>query len=254
MLMTQLAQKLGRNDVKIIGRDSFLIFMFVFIVIIAAVLRFGLPWVNTYLAENGVLPNPAVALHLADVYPMIVVYLGIYTNALIVGTIFGFVLLDEKDDNTLKAMLVTPVPINQYVLYRVGLPAILAFFTIIFAVLFINQALIPFWQLVLIAAGGSLAAPIIALFFATFSEDKVQGFAYSKFGGISGWAFLIGWFIPEPWQWLIGFFPPFWFGKAYWMAYENNSWWWVVLLVGIVLQIALIAWFMQRFQKTAYRT
>ena len=57
MQMTQLIGKLGRSDVKLIGRDSFLIFMFLFAAIIAAVLRFGLPALNTYLAENGVMPG-----------------------------------------------------------------------------------------------------------------------------------------------------------------------------------------------------
>jgi len=41
MQMTQLAPKLGRNDVKLIGRDRFLVFMFLFAVIIAVVLRFS---------------------------------------------------------------------------------------------------------------------------------------------------------------------------------------------------------------------
>ena len=253
MLMTQLVAKLGRNDARLIGRDSFLIFMFAFVVIIATVLRYGLPWMNTYLAETAVMPGATIPISLADVYPMLVAYMGIYTSALLVGTVFGFVLLDEKDQNTLMAMLVTPVPLNQYVLYRVGLPAILAFFTIVFTVLFINQALLPLWQMLLIAAGGALTAPIIALFFATVAENKVQGFAYSKFGGISGWAFLIGWFIPEPWQWLIGLFPPFWIGKAYWMALAGNGYWWAALIAGIVLQIGLIHWLIQRFHRVVYR-
>jgi fluoroquinolone transport system permease protein len=253
MQMTQLIGKLGRSDVKLIGRDSFLIFMFLFAAIIATVLRFGLPALNTYLAENGVMPGETIPLSLADIYPMLVAFLAIYTGALLVGTVFGFVLLDERDHNTLKAMLVTPVPLKQYVLYRVGGPAILAFVIILGMALFINQALLPLWQMILISAGGALAAPIAALFFATFAENKVQGFAYSKFGGISGWAFLIGWFVPEPWQWLIGLFPPFWIGKAYWLALEGNGWWWLALIAGIVLQGGLINWLIQRFNNVAYR-
>ena len=253
MQMTQLIGKLGRSDVKLIGRDSFLIFMFLFAAIIAGVLGFGLPALNTYLAENGVMPSETIPFSLSDVYPMLVAYMAIYTGALLVGTIFGFVLLDEKDHHTLKAMLVTPVPLKQYVLYRVGLPAVLAFVVILGMTLFINQALLPLWQMILISAGGALTAPIIALFFATFAENKVQGFAYSKFGGISGWAFLIGWFVPVPWQWLFGLFPPFWIGKAYWLALDGSGWWWIVLIGGIVLQVGLINWLIQRFSKMAYR-
>lgn len=253
MQMTQLVGKLGRNDVKLIGRDSFLVFMFLFAAIIAVVLRLGLPALNSYLAENGVMPGETIPISLSDVYPMLVAYMALYTGALLVGTVFGFVLLDEKDDNTLKAMLVTPVPLNQYVLYRVGVPAILAFVIILGMALFINQALLPLWQMILISAGGALTAPIVSLFFATVAENKVQGFAYSKFGGISGWTILIGWFVPEPWQWLIGLFPPFWISKAYWLALDGNSWWWVALIAGIVLQAGVIYLLVQRFNKVAYR-
>lgn len=253
MQMTQLVSKLGRSDLKLIGRDRFLIFMLVFVVYIAAALRFGLPWLNTYLAENNVMPGETIPLSLADVYPVLVAYLAIYTGAMLVGTVFGFVLLDEKDHNTLKAMLVTPVPLNQYALYRAGVPAILAFFVIFGQALFINQALPSLWQLILISAGGALAAPIVALFFATFAENKVAGFAYAKFIGISGWTILAGFFVPEPWQWLIGLFPPFWISKAYWMALEGHGLWWAALITGIVLQIGMIMWFLRRFSKVAYR-
>lgn len=253
MSVTQLVARLGRNDAKLIGRDSFLIFMFLFAAIIATVLRFGLPWMNDYLAENGILPSETISISLSDVYPMFVAYLPLYTGALLVGTVFGFVLLDEKDHNTLKAMLVTPVPLNHYVTYRVALPAFMAFFITLGMALFVNQALLPLWQMIVIAMGASFTAPIVALFFATFAEDKVQGFAYSKFGGISGWAFIIGWFVPEPWQWLIGLFPPFWVGKAYWLALDGVSGWWMALMVGIVLQLGLIQLLINRFNKAAYR-
>lgn len=253
MLMTQLITKLGRSDAKIIGRDGFLIFMFIFAVIIAVALRFLLPWADGYLAENGIMPGPNIPIRFSEMEPMFVAYLALWTGALIVGTVFGFVLLDERDNNTLKAMLVTPVPLNQYVLYRVGGPAIFAVFVLLAMVYVINVELLPFWQTLLIVLGGSLAAPLVSLFFATFAENKVQGIAYSKFGGISGWAFLIGWFVPEPWQWLFGLFPPYWIGKAYWLAVEGRGIWIVTLLIGVVYHVVAINWFIKRFNKVAYR-
>lgn len=254
MQMTELVRKVGPVDMKVIRRDSFLLFMAVFAVILALIVRYLLPWANEALAANGVLPNERFATDLSGFYPMIVVFTTLYTGSLLVGTIFGFMLLDEKDDHTLTAMLVTPVPISQYALYRVGLPAVLAFLIILVMLFIIDQALLPFWQMALMAAGGALTAPIISLFFATVAENKVQGFAYSKFGGIAGWTILIGWFVPEPFQWLIGLFPPFWVSKAYWLALEGRNLWWAALVVGIVLQIGLIAWMVQRFTKAAYRS
>ena len=124
MQLAQLIHTLGRNDVKLIGRDRFILFMIVFVFYIAVALRFGLPWANGYLAETGVLPSASVPLSLAAYYPLIVAYLVIFTGAMLAGSVFGFVLIDEKEDNTIKAMLVTPVPLSRYVLYRVSMPAL----------------------------------------------------------------------------------------------------------------------------------
>jgi fluoroquinolone transport system permease protein len=117
----------------------------------------------------------------------------------------------------------------------------------------IDQAVIPLGQLLLIAAGAALTAPIGSLFYVILAENKVQGFALAKFVGIVGWLILLGWFVPEPWQWLFGLFPPFLISKAYWMAFEGRAWWWVALLAGVVLQAGVIAVLVQRFHRVVYR-
>ena len=253
MQITQLMIKLGRNDVKLIGRDSMLIGVILFLVLIAFLLRTGLPWLNVYLAEHAVLPSETIDKSLSDFYPLIMAFMALFGGATIVGFIFGFVLLDEKDDNTIKAMLVTPVPFNHYIMFRVGAPALLAFLAVVGVMLCANQAQVPLWQLLLIAAGTSLAAPITSLFLVIFAENKLQGFLYGKFISLVGWIIILGWFVVEPWQWLLGLFPPFLISKAYWMALQGDSLWWMVLVVGSLMQMGLIYWLLQAFNKVAYR-
>ena len=253
MRPTRFIRTFARNDLRLFGRDRFLLFMLLFVPALAVVLRFGLPWLNSYLAETGVLPSESVSRSLADFYPLIVSFLAVFEGALIAGTIIGFFMLDEKENDTIKAMLVTPVPLHRYAIYRLGLAAILTFFVILALLLFIDQALPSLWQVLLISAGGSLLAPIITLFYVTFPENKVQGMAYGKFVSIAGMTILFGWFVAEPWQWLFGLFPPFWICKAYWLALEGSAWWWSVLMLGIVLQTGLIALLMKRFRIVAYR-
>lgn len=253
MQVTKLVSNLASNDLKLIRRDSFLIFMFLFAAIIAVALHYFLPWLNVYLTGTGLLPREGVATSLAELYPMLVAFFALFEGALLVGAVFGFVLLDEKDGNTIKAMLVTPVPLKRYLMYRVAVPAFLGFFVIAGMILFIGLAFLPLWQMLLITAGASLTASIVALFFATFAENKVEGFALSKVGGIAGWAIPLGWFLPEPWSWLMGLFPPYWVSKAYWMAYAGEGMWWLALLIGIILQLALIMVLIKRFNKVAYR-
>ena len=254
MQLSQLVRKLGPSDAKLMIRDKFMIGMFVFIVYIIAVLRFGLPWANGYLDKMGVLPNETILTHLADYYPLIIGYFCIYTGAILVGTIFGFMLLDERDQHTLKAMLVTPVRLEQYVLYRVGLPAVMAVLVIMVLVYGVNIALLPWWQMLLISIGASLIAPVFSLFYASFAANKVQGFAFGKFTGVAGFLILLSFFIKEPFQWIFGLYPPYWINKAYWLALEGSQWWWAALILGIVLQIGMIVWFVQRFKKVAYRS
>ncbi len=254
MQMTQLIGRLGRNDVKLIGRDSFMVFMFAFAIVISVVVRFGLPALNDYMIEQNVLNETTFIASLEEIYPMIIAYLALFTGALLVGTIFGFMLLDEKDDKTIKAMLVTPVTMNQYLTYRIGMPAFIAFGIVLFEFLFINLALVPLWQAILLAAGASLTAPIASLFFATFAANKVEGFAYTKFTGVAGWTILGGWFVVMPFQLILGIFPPFWISKAYWMILEGNDLWWAALVIGVITQFALIALLMRRFTNVAYQS
>lgn len=253
MPITTVIKRLGQNDLKLIGRDSFMIAMFLFVIVIGVVLRYLLPWLNSYLAAEGILPGENIQSSLADHYPVLVAYMAIFSGGLLVGSIFGFLLLGEKEDKTLVAMLVTPVPLPQYALYRVGSPVILAFVAIIALLLFIDQALPSFWQMLCIAAGGSFTAPIFSLFYAGFARNKVQGFAISKFVGLSGWFILGAWFVAEPLQWVFGIFPPYWISKAYWMALEGRSEWWLALILGILLQLGLILLLLRRFKKVAYR-
>ncbi len=253
MPLTQLLLKFGRNDAKLIWRDRFLLFMFGFIFYLVLALRFGLPWLDGYLATNGILPSETTPLRFSDFYLLIVTYITVFQGTLIAGTIFGFALLDEKDDDTIKAMLVTPVPFSRYIMYRIAVPMALAFITVMMMILMIDQVLLPFWQLLLISFGASFTAPIATLFYGVFAENKIQGFAMAKFVGLGGLTILIGWFVDEPMQWLFGLFPPYWITKSYWMAYHGQTLWWLALIVGIILQSGLIYLLVLRFNKVAYR-
>ena len=176
MQMGALLPKIGGNDFRNIRRDSFYLFMLGYVVVIGIFLRYALPWLNVVMAENGVLPNARMPISLADLYPMLVAYFCLFIMVLLPGTVYGFMLLDEKDDNTLNAMLVTPIPLQQFLGYRLSIVTALAFVIVLSMIYIVDQALLPLWQILMLAAGASLAAPITALCFGIFAENKVQGF------------------------------------------------------------------------------
>ncbi len=235
---------LGRfvlNDLRLIRRDRFLVMMAAMGLFIAVLMRFLLPWADTYLAEAGLLPGETVQTRLSDYFPLLVSFIGLLQSSLLSGAIFGFVFLDEKDGHTLEAIRVTPVPFTTFVAVRLFVPTVVAWGLSVVMILIMDQAPVSFWQLVMIAAGASLFAPVVVLFYAIAAENKVQGFAMAKFVAISGWIILGGWFVPEPYQWLCTLFPPFLAHKAYWLAEAGDGTWGPVLVAGIFYQLAVIA-------------
>ena len=253
MEMTTLVKNLGRNDVKLVGRDSFLLIMGSYMFIAALVLRFLLPWANGYLAEQELMPSETIARTLESVYPLIVTYFVHFLGAMLVGTMFGFMLLDEKDDNTLRAMLVTPVPLGDYLKYRLGVPTVIAFASTLAQFYLLGFELVSFGQAVLLSAAASLTAPIVALFYATAAANKVQGFAMSKFTALAGMVIVFGYFASPGTQWFFGLFPPFWVSKAYWLMLEGNALSWVALLMAVITQVVALGFLARLFRRAAYR-
>ena len=248
---SSIIARLFRNDLRLVARDRLLVMLLSLVAVLAVVVRFVLPQLDASLARNGILPNASTALRFSDTFALWVVFIGLWQAALMPGTVFAFLLLDEKEDGTLVAMRVTPVPLSQYLGYRVTVPAVFAF---VFAVVLtpaIGFAPVPAWQLILFALGAATTAPIVTLLIAMFAADKVQGFAFTKFGGIAGLIIIFGWFTPAPWQWLLCAFPPFAIAKGYWMAVEGAPGWWAPLIVGSLVQLWALRALLGRLARRA---
>lgn len=242
-----VVRHLLRNDVRLIARDTMLATMTAAVLLMGVAMRFALPAIDGALADAGVMPSEGSSLRFSDTFPAFVVFVALWQGANVPGIIFGFVLLGEKEDNTLDAMRVTPVSLQRYAGYRVVTSAAFAFVIIVYLALSIGWSAVPSWQLLPLAAAASLTAPLSVLAYATFADNKIQGLAYTKFAGLAGLVILVGYFVPQPWQWLLGVFPPFLVAKAYWMALEGQSWAVVPLIAGALFQIGLIRALLRRF-------
>lgn len=245
--------RLGRNDVRLILRDRMLLMLLSLVVLIGVAARYAFPAIDAALARNGVLPSATTALRFADLYPLFVAFIGLWQAALMPGTCFGFLLLDEKEDGTLTALRVTPLPIERYVAYRVTLPALLGFAFALALPPLMGQATLPLAPHLALAAGAAVTAPLVTLLLAIWADNKVQGLAYTKIAGVLGLAILAGYFAPTPAQWLIGVFPPFLVCKAYWMALADTPLWWVPLIIATAAQLAILAVLVRRFRTDAFR-
>ena len=112
----------------------------------------------------------------------------------------------------------------------------------------IGLGLPPWPALLAIALVGGSGAPLVALYLATFPDNKVEAFAHMKLVSVAGAVPLGAYFLPLPWQYLACLFPPFWAAKAWWVAEAGGSSWPLWLLGGALTTGALLVWLSGRFQ------
>jgi fluoroquinolone transport system permease protein len=247
MSLSNTFRTLGQQDMRLIGRDSFLVGMVFYVVGAALLVWWGLPQVADWVATR-----PEWGVSVPDYYPLFVGYMAIYLAAVLVGMIFGFVVIDERDQRTFPALLVTPLPPSRYLAYRIFMGWLLGTVVAFAELLLLNWVMLPWWQLLLMAAGGGLVAPAIMLFMAAMSENKVQGFAAIKIIGGAGLLFFGAWFVPEPLEFLFGLYPPYWSVKTYWAAAAGDSLWWLYWTISVVI-LSVSIWGLSRwFSRVAY--
>ncbi|MCL5108576.1 MAG: hypothetical protein M1401_06890 [Chloroflexi bacterium] len=79
------------------------------------------------------------------------------------------------------------------------------------------------------------------LYLVAFAANKVEGFAQMQIIASSGVVLFAAWFLPQPWDLLVGLYPPYWAVRAYWLAVAGDPNWWLALLVGLAYMLAVLA-------------
>ena len=197
MRFATVVRGLGPVDLKSVSRDSMLLLISVGSLALALAMRFGVPFATPHLQR-------LLSIDLGDYTPLLMSFVLLMAPGM-VGSLVGFLILDERDEGTLTALLVTPVSLPAYLLYRIGLPVVIAFLVTLLAVPIAGLLTIPFGQLALASALSALSGGIVALAVTALAANKVEGFGVLKMlQGIQALP-LLAWFLPTPWQWLVGF-------------------------------------------------
>lgn len=235
----------GRNDIKSIKRDSLLIYMLIIPPIMVLAVRLILPWLTNRVADN-------FAFDLVPYYPMILSFFFVLQLPLLFGLLVGLLILDERDDDTLTALRVTPISMTGYAIYRGGAATLLSTLYIVIALpstglmpLTLLPALIP------IAILSGVLAPLFGLILATIASNKVEGLALMKALGIFLLGPLAAYFIDSNWQLLMGILPTYWPAKAFWVASEGGNFW-PYVVVGAIYSLLLVALLLRRFKAKVF--
>jgi fluoroquinolone transport system permease protein len=231
---------LVRTDLRRVGRDTFLMFMMVYPWLMALLLRRIMPWLADSLADR---------VALADYFPLAACLVAIITpNAM--GIVLGFQLLEEKDARCLAAVAVTPLSLDTYVGWRVAVYSVASAPLLIAVHQLLGIVRVPLIPLLLVALASATAVPLMALIIAGLASNQVEGFAVMKASGILMMGPLASWFVPRPWDLVVGVLPTYWPVKAYFAAVQGETG--IVFIatgIAVVFQ-GVVAWLLfRRFRR-----
>lgn len=244
MQMLAAYRSLGWVDFRNVKRDRLLAWMAAMPLLIAALYRFGLPSLADWLLE----------VHAFDLRPYFPLLMSAYmmTAPGMIGTVIGFLLLDERDDRMLTALMVTPASADGYLAYRIAIPLVSGFVITIAGYRLIGLLPVSLSDLAAVSLLASFNAPITALALAGFAENKITGFAFVKILNAITMIPVIAFFVVSDWQYFAGLVPTYWPMKMFWLVASGKGY--VVYgLVGLVVNGLALALLVKRFHTVLRR-
>jgi fluoroquinolone transport system permease protein len=237
-MLTQL-RVLAPLDARLLRRNTLLRWLIVLPLVIALLLRWLLP---VLLPPLGA----ALGLDLQPHAPLLTTAIVLTFSPLIYGQVLGFLLLHQRDEGTLLALRVTPLPIWRYTLYRLALPGVLGIVVTPAALILAGASEHSLGQMLLCALAAAAIAPCLALALPALAANKVQGMALLKASGVLLVARLAIPFVPMPTQLLLGVSPTYWptrfaqtllAGEAFAWTYALDGWLYSALVIALVLRV-----------------
>ena len=232
------------NDLRRLLRDRFLLGTFAYIVVVATLLRLFLPYLTKRLADD---------VDLTAYYPLIASYLALTVAGVTAGVLGGLLLLESREERTLDALKVSPMPVTRLVTYEAAFIYVATVLLIVLLSTIIGVGSPPPLTTVVIGLAGGAFGPVIAVWVAGVASDKVEAFAMLKIVGVVAIAPIAAWWLPEPLQWLSVIIPPYAACKAWWLASAGEAGWGIWVLIGFALNALILVGLIRRWSSGAIR-
>ncbi len=244
MSTTQAVLAFGRNDMKSVRRDSIMIGVGLGPFIYALAMWFLPPLTNLLQRQY--------AFDLTPYHVLIVSGFVIVGPIAVLGALCGLMLLDEKDQHTLAALRIAPIPPLTYPLYRALVTTVVSAVSIVAALALTLQVpadlVLKSIPIGLVCGTG---AAVVGLLMPAVAGNKVEGLAVMRAVGMLLFGLpLIPWWLDSPWQLLFGLLPTYWPAKAYWLAAEGATYW-PYILGGIAYNSLLAYVLLRRLARSA---
>lgn len=258
---------LVRYELKTILKDPMSLFMMLYPFLMLFLMGFVLPAILERTAD----PDSAAT----RITLLISFVVTLAVNGYVGGALLGFSLLDNKDENTLVNIAVSPIRVSGYTAFKLVyafLFGVLSNLILLGGMVWIAKdkyvVMMPgglrvglldsltFWNILAFSVVSSLFAPTVALALPMVAKNKIEGFALMKSGGfivmIPVLALLTAF---TDWkQYLLGIVPNFWPVKALLnltMGTSNPADlpFWGYMAIGTVMQLAFCTLFFALFIK-----
>jgi fluoroquinolone transport system permease protein len=246
MISFKTLRALSAVDALSVGRDSLLRGIIVVPLGLAAAARWLFP--PAIERMSALLPFDLQAL-----YPQLMSYVLLLLAPAMCGAVVGFMLLDQRDDRTLMALQVTPLPLTSYLAYRLAAPMIVSAAMALIALPLSGLVALGPLELLMVVLAAAPFAPLTALLLGAYAANKVQGFALYKALGVFFIAPFLGALLPAPWQLLMGLIPTYWPAALLWSAQEGGPRSWPLLLGGLAYQALLLALLLRRYNRVIHQ-
>jgi fluoroquinolone transport system permease protein len=211
-----------RNDVKNIFRDDILIAITIAPFLMALVFRFGLPPLRDVLLTY---------FDLNAYYPMVTAFFTLMVPAFY-GWVVAFMLLDDRDENILPVIAVTPLRKTGYLAYKIAMPTLASLILILTLAPAINLVEFDYLRFIPIALMACMEAPLMTLLLTAFAGNKVEALALAKLDGIFFLPVALPFFTQSPLQYIAGILPTFWIGKSFEAIHSDIGTFLVIVLIG----------------------
>lgn len=103
---------------------------------------------------------------------------------MIFGAIIGFSILDDRDDNIIDSIKVTPLTLTFFMSFRLAIVYLFSFAASIFIMWFSDIGNLTWGNILLIAFLASFSGPLTGLLINIFAGNKIEGFAMMKLIGM----------------------------------------------------------------------
>jgi len=161
--------------------------------------------IGRYLIVNDIMPEEALGLT-----AMIMVILVGFSY----GAVAGFSLLDDRDDQVIVSIRISPVSVDLYIWFKVLFAYTLALLGGFFIIWYGGAIKLSGLDTLLVAALAAMQTPITAFLVNAFAHNKVEGFVTMKAAGFLLLFPIGGFFFLGAEEWLFAIAPPHWAAKA----------------------------------------